>query len=244
MRAVPIVILPFLFLTFSVQIFGQTLENCSTCSTQIIKEEQIKNASIDDFRFLTNDLYARKGYKFKSSDIDSYYSDKVWYKPVTDNNKIVYNAIEKQNIKLFQDKTLAIKRERESLIAELKNFKTSLLTNDTSMLSSKYGYSTTDKDYDKQYIYLKEAFSKINLDDINWSFDRGLYKATIDNGDIVMNYEIWINPDGFVIRYGNQGGTEIGKQLYPNDWITEFTFWWDFEWKNNKIKFVKINMAG
>lgn len=137
----------FILLTFyGLKLTGQTLEDCSTCSTQIIKSEQIKNSSIDDVRFLTNDLYARKGYKFKSADIDNYYSDKVWYKPVTDNNKIVYNAIEKQNIKLFQDKTLAIENERKNLITELKNFKASLLSNDLSTLSSKYNYSVSNKD--------------------------------------------------------------------------------------------------
>lgn len=235
----------FILLTFySLKLTGQTLEDCSTCSTQIIKSEQIKNSSIDDIQFLTNDLYARKGFKFKNEDIDNYYSDKVWYKPVTDNNKIVYNAIEKQNIKLFQDKTLEIKNERKNLITELKSFKASLLNNDLSTLSSKYNYSVANKDYSEQYEYLKEALSKINLDDINWSYDMGLYKVTVDNGDVVMYYEIRISSNGFGIKYGNQGGTEIGKLLYPNDQITEFAFWWEFEWKNRRIRFQKINVAG
>lgn len=240
MRTIFILILQIFF----IQSFGQTLKDCSTCSTQVIKSEQIKNLSIDEIRFMTNDLFARKGYKFKSADVDNYYSDKVWYKAVSDNSKIIFNDIEKQNIKLFQDKTTEIKKEREELITELKNFKSVLLAKDKSKLYTNYGYSTIDKEYNDQYKYLMEALTKINLDDVNWSFDIGMYKVTVDNGDFVMNYEIRISPDGFSVKYGNQGGSEIAKQLYPNDQITEFSFGWEFEWRNNKIKFLKINMAG
>ena len=45
------------------------LKDCATCSTQVIKEQQISKLSIDKLRFLTNDLYARKGYKFKDYEI-------------------------------------------------------------------------------------------------------------------------------------------------------------------------------
>lgn len=235
----------FLFILFCCfQTKAQSLKDCSNCSTQTITTEQIKSLSIDEIRFLTNDLFARKGYKFKSADVDNYYSDKVWYKAVSDNNKIVFNDIEKQNIKLFQDKTTEIKKEREELITELKNFKSVLLANNKSKLYTDYGYSTIDKEYNDQYKYLTEALAKINLDDVNWSFDIGMYKVTVDNGDFVRNYEIRISPNGFSINYGNQGGSEIGKQLYPNDQITEFSFWWEFERRNNKIKFLKLNMAG
>ncbi|MDF2934178.1 MAG: hypothetical protein K0R36_3509 [Chryseobacterium sp.] len=237
-----IIVLFFTILCFEGK--SQTLENCSNCSTQVVKEEQIKGLSIDEIRFLTNDLFARKGYKFQSADVDNYYSDKVWYKPVTDNNKLIFSDVEKQNVKLFQDRTTEIKKEREKLITELKNFKSAILKKDNSELYTRYGYSTVDKEYKHEYKYLTEAVTKINLDDVNWSFDIGMYKVTVDNGDFVMNYEIRISPDGFSIKYGNQGGSEIGKQIYPNDQITEFAFWWEFEWKNNRIKFIKIDMAG
>lgn len=235
-------ILIFLILNV-IKLQAQNLEDCSSCLYNIISQEQVKNLSLDDIRFLTNDLYARKGYKFKSIDIDAYYSDKVWYKPISDNDKIVYNAVEKQNIKFFQNQTFAIRKERELLINELKNLKTTILANDLSTLSSKYSYSTTD-DSNEGFIYLKDAFSKIELNDIHWSFDIGLYKVTVDNGDVVIDYEIRITRDGFGIKYGNRGGSEIGKQLYPNDQITEFTFWWNFEWKNNRIRFLKMDAAG
>jgi hypothetical protein len=114
------------------------------------------------------------------------------------------------------------------------------LTNDKSTLSAKYSYFN----YNEQCQYLKEAFGKINLDDINWSLNVGMYRITVDNGDCVMNYEIKINPNGFEIKYGNQGGSEISKQLYPNEQMNESTFWWEFEWRNDKMKYLKVNSAG
>ena len=63
------------------------LKDCATCSTQVIKEQQISKLSIDELRFLTNDLYARKGYKFKDYEISNYFNEKPWYKPVI--NKIM-----------------------------------------------------------------------------------------------------------------------------------------------------------
>jgi hypothetical protein len=233
-----------LFIISCLKANTQILKDCSSCSTQIIKTEQIKNLSIDEIRFITNDLFARKGYKFNSANVDSYYLEKIWYKPISDNKNILFNDIENQNIKLFQDKTTEIKKEQEKLMTELKNFKSKILSSNNLILESKYGYTVTDKDNNEAYKYLTETFKRINLDDINWSFDVGIYKVTIDNGDIVIGYEIRISKDGIIVKYGNQGGSEIGKQLYPNDQITEFAFWWEFEWKNNKLKFLKMNVAG
>ena len=77
------------------------LKDCATCATQVIKEQQIRKLSIDELRFLTNDLYARKGYKFKDYEISNYFNEKPWYKPVTENSKVKLNAVEEQNYITF-----------------------------------------------------------------------------------------------------------------------------------------------
>lgn len=235
----------FLLLTIFTQTFGQTLKDCSTCSTQIIKEEQIKDLSIDEIRFLTNDLFARRGYKFTNSEIDWYYSEKSWYKPISDNSKIMYNATEKQNIKLFQDRTTVLKSDREKLITELKNFKSAILSNSRAILTDKYNFSSNNYENNKDILKnISETLQKVNIDDINWTKHKGIYKVIIDNGDYVMDYEISIDKNKVTIRYANQGGSEFGELLYPTDMITEFAYHWNFEWKNNKLKFVQLIVAG
>ncbi|MDR6969537.1 hypothetical protein J2X31_003570 [Flavobacterium arsenatis] len=238
-------IFTILILTVITQAFGQTLKDCSTCSTQIIKENQIKDLSIDEIRFLTNDLFARRGYKFANSEIDGYYSEKSWYKSISDNSKIIYNSIEKQNIKLFQDKTTVLKSDREKLITELKNFKSAILSNSRTILTDKFNFSSNNYENNKDILkYISESLQKINIDDINWTKHKGIYRVTVDNGDFVMVYEISIDKNKVAIRYANQGGSEFGESLYPTDMINEFVYFWNFEWKNNQLKFVELIVAG
>lgn len=68
-----------------VKLHAQDLQDFFNCSEKIIQQEQIQNLTIDDLRFLNNNLYARKRYKFSSPNIEHYYTQFDWYKPVKDN---------------------------------------------------------------------------------------------------------------------------------------------------------------
>jgi len=219
---------------------SQAIKDCETCFSKTIKQEQIKNLSIDELRFLTNDLYARKGYKFKSGEIDSYYSDKKWYKPINGNEKIVYNTIEQQNLQLFKQRTTELKTNRDKLMNELKIFKATILANDKVTLKNKYSFTTENE----QYKNITEALTKLNLEDVNWSKNKGLYCVTIDNGDYVMAYELKIEKNHVTVQYSSRGGSDIAESLYPSEFSDEFSFWWEFEWKNDTLKFIKMNVAG
>ncbi|MDA6068241.1 YARHG domain-containing protein [Flavobacterium sp. AC] len=227
-------------LVFSSTAQAQLIKNCATCLSKNIKPEQIENLSIDELRFLSNDLYARKGYRFKTGDIDSYYSNMNWYRSLDNNDKIVLITIEKQNIQMFQQKIAALKAERDKLINELKAFKSFVLSNDKTILKNRYSFSTQNE----QYKNITEALTKINLEDMNWSKNRGLYSVTIDNGDYVMAYELKIDKNNITIQYSSRGGTEIGESIYPSEFSDEYSFWWEFEWQKDKLKFIKMNVAG
>ncbi len=111
-----------LFTFFCLKANAQTLKDCSTCSTQIIKEEQIKGLSIDETRLLTNEIFARNGYQFENSRFQSFFEEKSWYKSNNDNKKVVFNEIEKSNIKLFKEKTKELKNNQQELVNQLKIF--------------------------------------------------------------------------------------------------------------------------
>ena len=53
------------------------LKDYATCAFQVIKEQKISKLSIDELLSLTNDLYARKGYKFKGYEISNYLEEKL-----------------------------------------------------------------------------------------------------------------------------------------------------------------------
>lgn len=237
MRTIFILILQLFF----IQSFGQILKDCSICSTQIIKQEQIEDLSIDEIRFLTNDLFARKGYKFKKGHIDFYYSNKEWYKPVENNDKIIYNEIEKRNTKTFQERTIELKAERENLLSKLKLFKSALLRNDKEILKSEFGFSTESESIK----LLLEVINEINLDEVNWFKKQGHYKLKEDNLTETISYKILINDNqvSFVYDY-DTGSEDVEDNMYPSDYNVEFTHYWEFEWKNNKLKFLRLNSAG
>lgn len=220
---------------------AQTMEDCASCATQILKPEQVKNLSIDEIRFLTNDLFARKGYRFKKGEVDSYYAQKEWYKPKANNNEIVFNSIEKQNTKLFQDRTIFLKSEREKMLGELKALKQYVLANNEQELSAKFRYSKTKYDFQ----YLQKALEKISIDNIHWFKHKAKYELTIDDGDFVRVYSIYIDGNKVRIQYNNQGGSTLDEHttFYPTDYNNEFAYWWNFEF-DGVLRFIKFDMAG
>ena len=145
------------------------LKDCTTCATQVIKEQQISKLSIDELRFLTNDLYARKGYKFKDYEISNYFNEKPWYKPVSDNSKVKLNAVEEQNVKLFQEHTAILKADREKLIEALRSLKAETLK----------GNNPIPKGNSNEY--LSKTIAKIDIDDIHWIKNQGYYSVEVDN---------------------------------------------------------------
>lgn len=244
-----------LFLFSCLKINAQELKDCSSCATKVITKEQIKNLSIDELRFLTNDLFARKGYNFKRSDIDSYYSNIDWYKPVSDNAKIVFNDIEKQNTKLFQERVTELNADREKLITAIKNFKTAFLQKDKAKLNANFNYQI---DFDANYYesenfkYLTAVVNNLNLDAINWYKKRGHYIVTVDNLAETISYKISINENEINFIYDYDTGSnndalneiEDAEALYQSDHYTEFTYIWKFMWRNGKLVYTDLIIVG
>ena len=145
------------------------LKDCATCATQVIKEQQISKLSIDELRFLTNDLYARKGYKFKDYEISNYFNEKLWYKPVSDNSKVKLNAVEEQNVKLFQERTAILKADRERLLEALRSLKAATPKGNSPIPQGNYNE------------HFSKTIAKIDIDDIHWIKNQGYYSAEIDD---------------------------------------------------------------
>jgi len=69
-------------------------------SFEFLKDQELKSKSVDELRLLRNEVFARKGYVFKSTDLQDYFKNKPWYKPdsnlsisITDEEKIYINKI-------------------------------------------------------------------------------------------------------------------------------------------------------
>lgn len=215
------------------------LKDCSTCSENIITNNQIADLSIDEVQFLTNDLVARKGYVFHDSNIDAYYSDQSWYKPGKSNDNIEYTNTENQNLKLFLSKTKELKEKRESMITELKKFKALINSNDRDALKSRF-YYTGENDW------IKSVLDEVYIGDLHWSKNEGFYKVVKDNGEIVKEYILKIDGDKVSFELGIKGASDIVKEgsVYPKAYVVESSHVYLFEFKNGRLVFEKEVVAG
>ncbi|GAA3784032.1 YARHG domain-containing protein [Flavobacterium ginsengiterrae] len=236
-----------LFILFNLTSNAQTLKDCSACAVKIIKTEQIKDLSIDEIRLLSNEIFARNGYQFENSRFQNYFETKSWYKSIANNKSIVLKEIEKQNIKILQDQTKLLKAEQEELINQLKTLKKLVLTNQTDELKSKFGFV-----YEQQYgsenaELLKKVFNKINLDDINYYKSNGLNSVMTDNGFVKIVYELAIEKREINLYYNYMSHSKIIEGFDEfNDYHSEdeYMYNWQFEFKNNKLKFIRLAIAG
>ena len=203
------------------------LKDCATCATQVIKEQQISKLSIDELRFLTNDLYARKGYE-----ISNYFNEKPWYKPVSDNSKVKLNAVEEQNVKLFQERTAILKADREKLIEALRSLKA----------EAQKGNSPIPKDNYNEHF--SKTIAKIDIDDIHWIKNQGYYSAEIDDFKQRNRYFIWIE---VTIQCDENGHSKKVsedkiKEVYDTDEfeVMESNISWEFRWDKPKIDIYRV----
>ena len=226
---------------------AQPLKDCATCSTTIIKAEQLKGLSIDEIRLLTNEIFARNGHQFERSRFSEYFGSKPWYKSKGDNKSVVFNEIEKQNIKFFQDRTTQLKTGQAELVAQLKAFKALVLAGKTADLKSGFGFTYEAQGGIEEAEMLKSVFAKIDLDDINYYKNTGLNRVEVDNGFVKRVYGIGISGTGINISYNFMAHSEIIKDFdvytdYHSE--SEFSHNWQFEFKTGKLRFVRSVVAG
>jgi len=182
--------------------------------------------SIDELRFLTNDLYARKGYKFKDYEISNYFNEKPWYKPVSDNSKVKLNAV--------------VKADREKLIEALRSLKAEV----------QRGHSPIPKgNYNEHF---SKTIAKIDIDDIHWIKNQGYYSVEVDNFKGSNKYYISIDGSEVEIGWFEDGhSTKVQnddkiKGVYDTEVfeVMESATYWRFKWKNQKLVFIESVMAG
>lgn len=69
----------------------------------IYSKEDLMLLNKDYLPYLRNWFYARKGYRFKSDKMKSYFSAKKWYTPTVENSEGILSDVEEENIKLIKE---------------------------------------------------------------------------------------------------------------------------------------------
>ena len=72
-----------------------------TTKPRILSDYELEGQSLEELRIIRNEIFARNGYRFKSADLQDYFSKMEWYKPKYDNVDSLLSETDKQNIELL-----------------------------------------------------------------------------------------------------------------------------------------------
>lgn len=78
---------------------------------ETLTDQELKSKTLKELRFLRNEVFARKGYVFKSEDLNTYFKTKSWYNPNPD-AKVDLTLEEENYINKIKDIEGRIKAEK------------------------------------------------------------------------------------------------------------------------------------
>ncbi|OUL61048.1 YARHG domain-containing protein [Flavobacterium sp. AJR] len=225
---------------------AQSVTNCKTCGTTLLKAENIYTLSVDELRLLTNEIYARKGYKFTNENIQDYFRGFEWYKPLNNNSLVKLSALEEKNVKLLTDRCKLLEGERQIIFTYFKGLKQFAINNNENELNKvlnkpKYeDLSSVDN--------FKDVLKRIDFDDVHWYKNNALYKVEIDNGYVKTVYSFSITSKGIMLMYNYMSHSEIMENFDTpfSDYMSEneYAVWWTFSIQTGKVVLTNINGAG
>ena len=237
-----------IFLT-SQNMFSQTILDCSTCNRVVLSENQLSGKSLEELALLRNEISARKGYVFSMPKYSQYFENQRWYKPVQSNTEIKFSEIENKNIDIIKKLEAREKTKRDRALTDLKELKNAVNSNNETVISKYLSkLSKGAENYNALISELKEAFVKIDLNNIHWNKKSGLYKVTIDDGYSISSYEILFSYDTVMIKFGMYAHSEIfgafddGYSDYMSE--EEYLIWYVFKITENGIIFDHWDAAG
>ncbi len=151
---------------------GQTAEKEDAGEVLLEKEYILENSdqvivssldlavmTLDELRIARNEIYARHGLIFESSDLKEHFEGKDWYEPsVTDADSIKLNYTEQVNVKLISEQE-CFKGEDTSILASVYSMKS---------ISMKGGYFTvkTNEDSLTSYIPFTESWDYVTTTEV------------------------------------------------------------------------------
>ena len=133
------------------------------------------------------------------------------------------------------------------MITQLKDVRNLINQDKLSDLKSNYNFSYDARSSDEEKKLLHDVFSKIDLNDINYYKNKGIYQITEDNGFVQIVYRVYIEDNEINISYNYMSHSEIIEDFDENtDYHSEdeFSYNWQFKFIDNKLNYVRLMMAG
>lgn len=225
---------------------AQGVTDCKTCGTTLLKAQNIDTLSVDELRLLTNEIYARKGYKFTNEGLQDYFQSFDWYKSLGNNSLVKLSTIEEKNVKLLTDRRKVREDERQIIFTYFKGLKQLAASNNDSELNKLFA--------NPEYAELtsldsfKEVLMRTDFDDVHWYKNNALYKVEVDNGYVKIVYSFSITSEGITLMYNYMAHSDIMEDFDTmfSDYMSEneYALWWTFSLQNGKVVLMDINAAG
>ncbi|WP_062055735.1 YARHG domain-containing protein [Aquimarina longa] len=114
-------LLVLIILCICISCKGQTESKpeTSVATFKYLSDKELQSKSAEELRFLRNEVYARKGYVFKSDEFNQYFKTKSWYKP---NSNISLTLTDQENTYISKIKNLEKKVDDNSSIVNCIDF--------------------------------------------------------------------------------------------------------------------------
>lgn len=223
------------------------IESCANCGNRLLNSRDLKDKTKEELSLLRNEIYARKGYRFATDQYSRYFENQDWYKPLASNDEVVLSDIEKQNVDFLKQEEQKLQQQRDFALRDLKELKQALNDGDAKIIAKYLPVDSREEWQEEMPNYLKSILDRIDLDDIHWNKNCGLYKVSIDNGYYINIYSIRIDKDKIEIlgtdtasHSENFGDFDDGYSDYMSEGETSIIFTFDITDKGIAYKNVMI----
>jgi len=85
--------------------------NMGTFQKQLVHETMLRGLGLYELRLLRNEVYARRGQRFRTSWLSEHFSGESWYSPLPDYRQPILSRIEKRNVDLIVNYENRLHRE-------------------------------------------------------------------------------------------------------------------------------------
>jgi hypothetical protein len=231
------------------------INDCSECNTKAYTYNDISHLSLLELKIIRNEIFARHQYVFKDTRLTDYYLENfTWYRPdYNTENNIKLNDIEKENISLLLKYETKKEVLKTTIVEELKEIKRTLIKDETiaiDFIINRVARSEQKEFYNDIKNELKAILSLINIDEIHWYNEKGLYKITTDDGHFISEISIAIDSDTVTLSQANMGYSELLNDdtafKFGSDFdsTNEYASWYTFKIIDNELVLIEHQAAG
>ncbi len=202
-------------------------------TSERLNSSKLSKVCDDELKWMRNEIYARKGYKFSSKEIQAHFENYSWYKPVGNNNQVKLSKTEQDNVTILKAEEERRDKRAKAIKSYFGELKKGVLSNNSS-------YALLEG---SQRALLIDILNRIQIDEMTFCGQRGLYQVSIDNGLTVGNYYLKVINQDIMLGYRNDDSLFLNEDEEIE--TGGFGYWWEFDIDdNNTITYLQQNGAG